>query len=130
MTHAGDVGDTHFGPWNPGLESRIPSHLRHLSTLFRDENVFTSLARAEELHDLTGMALADLVALRPQRLALHQVLIRVTADFSVPDGTRIEDLGINFREMTRSILSRHVDPAMSSAFARRVGLDDLLRQAA
>jgi len=118
LTHAGDVGDTHFDPWNPGLESRIPSHLRHLSTLFRDENVFTSLARAEELHDLTGMALADLVALRPQRLALHEVLIRVTADLSVPDGTRIEDLGINFREMTRSILSRHVDPAMGEIVSR------------
>src|SRR5215467_14168799 len=77
-----DESDLHFGPWNPGLESRIPSQLRHLSTLLREENVFTSLAKAEELHDLTGIAIADLVAFRPQRLTLHEVLIRVTANFS------------------------------------------------
>jgi hypothetical protein len=38
------------------------------------------------------------------------VLIRVTADLSVPDGSKIEDLGINFRRMTRAILARCVDP--------------------
>ena len=108
----GDESDLRFGPWNPGLESRIPSQLRHLSTLLREENVFTSLAKAEELHDLTGIAIADLVAFRPQRLALHEVLIRVTANFSVPDGPKIEDLGINFREITRVILSGYVDSAM------------------
>ena len=44
------------------------------------------------------------------RLALHEVLIRVTADLSVPDGTKIEDLGINFRKITRTILAGYVEP--------------------
>ena len=35
----------------------------------------------------------------PERLALHELLVRVTADFSVPDGSKIEDLGINFRQI-------------------------------
>jgi len=112
VTPAVDANDAHFGPWNPGLESRIPSDLRHLSTIFRPENVFTSIAKADEMHDLSGLAIADLVAFRPQRLALHEALIRVTADFSVPDGSRIEDLGINFRRIARAILAGYVEPAM------------------
>jgi hypothetical protein len=41
--------------------------------------------------------------------------VRVTADFSVPDGSRIEDLGINFRRIVRDILARCVEPQMASA---------------
>ena len=48
--------------------------------MFRPENVRTSLAAAQELNDLTGLDIFDLVALRPERLALHELLIRVTAD--------------------------------------------------
>ena len=73
-------GTETFGPWHPGIESEIPAHLLHLSTIFRPENVFTSVAHAAELHDLTGLDANDLVAFRPGRLALHEVLVRVTAD--------------------------------------------------
>jgi hypothetical protein len=99
-------------PWNPGIQSHIPAGLLQLSTIFRPENVFTSLAAAQEFHGLTGIALCELVAFRPERLALHEVLIRVTADFVVPDGSRIEDLGINFREITALLLERYVEPGM------------------
>src|SRR5260221_621232 len=51
-----------------------------------------------------------LVAFRPQRLALHELLIRVTADFAVPDGTLIGDLGINFREIASLLFERHLLP--------------------
>jgi hypothetical protein len=105
------------GPWNPGIESQMPQELVHLSTIFRPENVFTSLATAVELRGLTGFALSELVAFRPQRLALHELLIRVTADFAVPDGSRIGDLGINFREIARLLLARYVDPQMGSMIA-------------
>src|SRR5450755_3056708 len=108
-TH-GDAGE--FGPWNPGIESHVPKELLHLSTIFRPENVFTSVATVVELRDLTDFPLSDLVAFRPQRLALHELLIRVTADFAVPDGSRIEDLGINFREIARHVLVRQVEPHM------------------
>jgi hypothetical protein len=48
------VADTQFGPWNPGLQSDIPHDLRHLCTIFRPENTFTTFADASEMHDLTG----------------------------------------------------------------------------
>ena len=79
--------ETQFGPWNPGLESQVPARLRHLCTIFRPENVTTNLSEAYELRDLTGLAVSELVCFRPERLALHELLIRVTADLSVPDGS-------------------------------------------
>lgn len=106
-----------YGPWNPGIQSEIPESIRHLSTFLRPENVFTSAAAARELRDFTGLELADVVAFRPERLALHELLIRVTADLSVPDGVRIEDLGINFRRITRTILANHVQPRMAQVTA-------------
>jgi hypothetical protein len=117
--------DTEFGPWNPGIESQVPKQLRHLATIFRPENVFTSMAAAAELRGLTGFNLSELVVFRPQRLALHELLVRVTADFAVPDGTRIADLGLNFREIARLLLSRYLEPAMSDITAayRRAAQD-------
>ena len=117
-----------FGPWHPGIESQVPEHLRHLCTIFRPENVFTDVAQASELHDLTGLGLSELVAFRPERLALHEVLIRVTADLSVPDGTKIEDLGINFRQITRTILTRHIEPRSDAIAAAYAALRNRLRE--
>ena len=102
-----------FGPWNPGIESTLPRRLLPLATLFRPENAFTGLEHAEELRDLTGLELWELVALRPQRLVLHELLVRVTADLSVPDGAKVEDLGINFRAMTSAILAGYIAPHMA-----------------
>ena len=104
------AGAAAFGPWNPRLQSRIPGAFAHLATIFRPDNVFTSLADVRELSDLTGLDPVALVVFRPQRLALHEILVRVMADFSVPDGSRIEDLGINFRAIVRTILEQHVEP--------------------
>ena len=98
--------------WNPGIQSQMPKQLRHLATIFRADNVFTGVAAAAELRGLTGFALSELVAFRPERLALHELLVRVTADFAVPDGSRIEDLGLNFREMSRLMLARYLEPQM------------------
>jgi hypothetical protein len=103
-----------FGPWNPGIASLVPKELGHLATIFRPENVFTSIAAATELRGLTGFDLSELVVFRPQRLTLHELLVRVTADFAVPDGTRIADLGLNFREIARLLLSHYLEPAMDA----------------
>src|ERR1700678_585631 len=105
------------GPWNPGTQSQMPAELRHLCTMFRTENVLTSVDGAAELHGLTGFSPSELVVFRPQRLVLHELLIRVTADFVVPDGSRIGDLGINFREMASQILVRYIAPQMDSISA-------------
>lgn len=93
-----------------GLKSRIPQEWRELETIYRPEYNSSSLAAAVELRGLTGLALSDLVVFRPERLALHELLIRVTADFAVPDGSRIEDLGINFRRIANRILTGYLDP--------------------
>ena len=106
-----------FDPWNPGILSQVPHQLMHLATIFRPEHVFGDVSTAMELRDLTGLPLPDLVAFRPTRLALHETLIRVTADLSVPDGNRIEDLGINFRQITRTILGGYVEPEMQTIAA-------------
>ena len=107
-------GDSNIlGPWNPGLTSQIPRALLPLSTMFRPENVTTSVDQATELSDFTGIVPYKLVIFRPQRLAVHEVLIRVTANLSVPDGARPADLGINFRAMTETLLSRYVEPHMA-----------------
>ena len=105
------------GPWNPGIQSQVPKGLRHLSTIFRPENVYTSMAAVAELQGLTGFSASELVAFRPQRLALHELLIRVTADFAVPDGSRIGDLGINFREIAGLLFDRYLLPEMEAITA-------------
>ena len=105
------------GPWNPGIQSQVPKELRHLSTIFRPENVFTGIAAVTEMQGITGFSPSELVAFRPQRLALHELLIRVTADFAVPDGSRIGDLGINFREIAGLLFERYVAPEMDSIAA-------------
>ena len=103
-----------YGPWNPGLESTLPRRLLPLATLYRPQNVFGSLADALELADLSGLQAEELVAFRPQRLVLHELLVRVMADLSVPDGPRVEDLGINFRALSATILERYLAPQMAA----------------
>jgi len=105
------------GPWNPGIRSQVPLELRHLATIFRPENVSSSIATVAEMQALTGFSPSELVAFRPQRLALHELLIRITADFAVPDGSRIGDLGINFREIAGRVLERYLVPEMDAITA-------------
>lgn len=116
-----------YGPWNPGIHSKLPRRLVPLSTIFRPENVFTSVEYAEELRGLTGLPLEDLAIFRPTRLVVHELLIRVTADISVPDpeAASIDELGINFRRMTRAILDKYIVPHMHEI----VGAYDALRRA-
>ena len=78
--------------------------------MFRPENVSTSLEEAQELSDFCGLAPSELVAFRAGRLIVHELLIHVTANLTVPDGPNYEDLGISFREIAANILSRHIAP--------------------
>ena len=108
-----ETGAVDLGPWNPGITSRLPAAVLPLSTIFRPENVLTGLEEVQERSAFTGLDPEDHVAFRPERLAVHEVLIRVTADISVPDGPNYEDLGIAFRQITRTILSGYVEPRMA-----------------
>jgi hypothetical protein len=101
---------TKYWAWNPGLESQLPREYLPLSTIFRAENVSTTVAEAYELSDFCGLPAAELVAFRAERLIVHELLIHVTTGIAVPDGRDYEDLGINFREIAATILNRFIAP--------------------
>jgi hypothetical protein len=101
---------TEYDAWNPGLETELPREYLALSTVFRSENVSSSVAKARELSDYCGLPAHELVAFRPQRLIVHELLIHVTTRISVPDEREYEDLGRNFREIAATILNRYVEP--------------------
>jgi len=59
--------DSDTGPWNPGIKSTLPLEYLPLSTIFRPENVFTSIETATELSDFTGLTVQQLICFRPIR---------------------------------------------------------------
>jgi hypothetical protein len=99
-----------YWAWNPGLESKLPRQYLSLSTIFRAENVSTSVAKAYELSDFCGLPAEELVAFRVERLIVHELLIHVTTGIAVPDGRDDEDLGRNFRGIAAAILNRFIAP--------------------
>ncbi len=105
-------GSSEFGPWNPGLKSSIPARLLPLSTMFRPETVETAFDEAHELADFCGLRPRETIAFRMERLIVHELLIRVTADLFVPDGPDYEELGLNMRGMTARLFDHHVAPKL------------------
>jgi hypothetical protein len=97
-----------YGAWNPGLESELPGEYLPLATVFRAGNVSTSAAKAYELRDYCGLPAHELVAFRPERLIVHELLVRVTSSLAVPDGPDYEDLGRNFRRIASTILDKYI----------------------
>ena len=93
-----------YWAWNPGLGSQLPREYLPLATIFRAENVSTTVAKVYELSDFCGLPAEELVAFRVERLIVHELLIHVTTGIAVPDGRDYEDLGINFREIAATIL--------------------------
>lgn len=122
-------GDEELGPWNPGLSSRLPAGARELATIYRPDNIFGNAELAQERSAFTGLEPEDLVAFRPERLVVHELLIRVTGDFSIPDGKRYADLGINFRGVVETILKQDISPAMPEIVAGYDRLRDEMQHA-
>ena len=102
--------DQQFGPWNPGLKSQLPREYLPLSTMYRPENVFTGVDEAAVVSDFCGLPAHKLVLFRAERLVIHELLVRGPADIAVPDGSKYEDLGINFRQTTSIILDKYISP--------------------
>jgi hypothetical protein len=119
--------DEKTGAWNPGIKSTLPAVYLPLSTMFQAENVFSSLETATELSDFTGLPIQQLVFFRPERLVIHELLIRVSADFFISDGTRYEDLGINFRNVVSRILAGYIEPEMAAICERHAELNQQAR---
>lgn len=103
-----------YSAWNPGLSSQIPSSLLPSVTLFRTENSAIDYRSAKELSDFAGLKPAELVSFRIERLIVHDLLVRVTSDLSVPDGPNYEDLGISLRTMVHTIYSKYVLPEIET----------------
>ena len=120
------LSDNEYHAWNPGLSSNLPTRLLPLITLFRPENSDVGYQQAKEAADFSGLAVEQLCALKLERLVAHEVLIRVTADLSVPDGPSYEYLGLQLRGMVDTIYRRYMIPEMQNIEA---GFD-LVRQRA
>ncbi len=115
---ANGLDGSESGPWIPGIKSTLPVEYLPLSTMFRPENVVTSLESATELNGFTGLAIQQLVCFRPERLVVHELLIRVSADIFVSDGSKYEDLGVNYRNIVDSILRKYIEPHMARIVER------------
>ena len=98
--------------WNPGLLSTIPPHLNNLITLFNEGNAFASYQNTQEAVHLTGLSMARLADLNFERMAVHELLIRVTAELSVPDGPSYEYLGLQLRGMVETIHHQYLKPEL------------------
>lgn len=107
-----------FDAWNPGITSQVPTSLRPEITLFRPQNSRVSYTDARELADFCGLDEHELARLTTERLITHELLVRVTADLSVPDGPNYEDLGISLRSMVAKIFDTYIAPDLASIEAQ------------
>jgi len=112
------IDDNKIGAWNPQIRSTLPVQYLPLSSMFRPENVFTTIETANELSGFTGLAIQQLIYFRPERLVVHELLIRVSADIFVSDGSKYEDLGVNFRAVVARILSHYIEPEIDQIVDR------------
>lgn len=108
--------------WNPGVRPGIPAEFRALETIFRPDCMQGAHDEVVELAQMTGLPPEELVALRPARLALHELIVRVTADIVVPEGEEEEDFGHNFRRFAGRIWSAYVLPELASIEAAHTAL--------
>ena len=106
------MSDQSFSAWNPGIESEIPLQFRELETIYDPANVFTRLEEVNQLAVETGLNPEELVAFKPHRLVLHELIVRITADIMVREGETEEDLGINFRNIANHIFSQYIIPRL------------------
>jgi hypothetical protein len=109
-----DLSNDANSAWNPGVGTGIPTEFRALETIFRPECVFSRQLEVEELAGLTGLPHEELTVFRPERLALHELIVRVTADIAVAEGEEEETFGHNFRRITRTIWDQDIAPQMAA----------------
>ena len=102
-----------FSAWNPGLQQEIPAEYRELETIYRPENVKTRLADISELAKRTGLNAEELLVFRPERLAMHELIVRITADIAVREEEKEEALGLRFRQIANTIMASYISPHMT-----------------
>jgi hypothetical protein len=100
--------NTQYSAWNPGIETQIPRELRELETIYHPTNVSSSIDEVNQLALETGLSPEELVVFKPDRLALHELIVRVNADIVILEGEHEEDLGINFRSVVHKIMHEYI----------------------
>jgi hypothetical protein len=103
--------------WHPGVGTGIPAEYRHLETIIRPECSSSRLAELAELHSLTALPFEELSAFKPERQALHEAIVRVTADLAVPEGDFEEQFGRNFRAIANALMDEAVAPRIADIAA-------------
>ncbi|MEH6651452.1 MAG: hypothetical protein V7707_15605 [Motiliproteus sp.] len=112
LTTEAQIDSQDCSAWAPGLEAGLPADLLSLETIHRPEHVSSNLADVAEVSRYTGLPEEELVVFRPERLALHELIIRMTADIAVREGEEEEYLGKNFRTIANHILKHYIQPHM------------------
>lgn len=105
--------DQGYSAWNPGLEAELPATLLPLETIHQPGNVTTNLSDVTEISHHTGLPIEELVVFKPERLVLHELIVRITADIVVPESKDEEDLGKNFRAITNQVFKHYIQPNMA-----------------
>jgi hypothetical protein len=110
--------------WNPGVRPGIPPEFRALETIFRPECIQGDYREVLELARMTGLPHEELTAFRPARLALHELIVRVTADIAVPEGEEEEVFGHNFRRVAARIWAAYLLPRLDAIEAAHAVLTE------
>jgi hypothetical protein len=71
---------------------------------------------------MTGLPHEELTDFLPQRLALHELIVRVTAEVVVVEGDKEEDFGHNFRRIARKIHDEYLIPCLPAIAAAHAEL--------
>jgi len=108
------VDSDKWNAWNPGVRPGIPPEFRALESIARSESVFGSVDDIAEVSRVTGLPQEEVTPFRPRRLALHELIIRVTADIAVAEGNDTETLGLNFRQIVKTIWDNHIESRMAA----------------
>ncbi|GGK55944.1 zeta toxin family protein [Amphritea balenae] len=103
--------ESEYHAWNPGISTELPSSLFRLETLYQSPYTSTGFEELQELTRLTGIKQERLVAFTPERLVLHELIIRITADILVEEGPEEEMLGQRFRQIAHRILTEYIAPS-------------------
>ena len=99
--------------WNPGIESEIPGSFQDLETIYNPDNTLSDFHEIQFQSQQTGLPPIEFINFKPHRLAMHQVIVRVTADVLIREGAEEEHLGIEFRKVCRKILDQYVSPRLT-----------------
>lgn len=104
--------DETLSAWKPGIRSVLPRAFMPMVSMFHPENMRISFEELNERADFTGLEREELAVFTPGRLALHSLLIRITANVEISDGRHYRDLGINFRSIAAELERTHLEPLM------------------